>query len=65
LAPYGAFPQGLKPSIFLLRGGTAEAVPFQNRVMKQLLAFSILLFTETMLQSGIRYGECHFQCHQF
>jgi len=31
-----AFPQGLKPSIFLLRIGTAEAVPFQNQVMKQL-----------------------------
>ncbi len=32
-----AFPQGLKPAIFLLRIGTAEAVPFQNQVMKQLL----------------------------
>ena len=34
-----AIPQGLKPAIFLLRGGTAEAVPFQDRVMKQLLRF--------------------------
>jgi hypothetical protein len=27
---YKGFPQGLKPAIFLLRSGTAEAVPFQN-----------------------------------
>jgi hypothetical protein len=33
-----AFPQGLKPTIFLLFGGMAEAMPFQNRVMKQLLS---------------------------
>jgi hypothetical protein len=33
----GPFPQGLKPAIFLLHIGTAEAVPFQNQVMKQLL----------------------------
>jgi hypothetical protein len=32
-----AFPQGLKPAIFLLLGGRAEYRPFQNRVMKQLL----------------------------
>jgi hypothetical protein len=32
-----AFPQGLKPAIFLLFGGMAEAMPFKNRVMKQFL----------------------------
>jgi hypothetical protein len=32
-------PQGQKPAIFLFHSGTAEAVPFQNRVMKQLLEF--------------------------
>src|ERR1700761_832761 len=37
LAPWGAFPQRLKPAIFRPRSGTAKAVPFQNRVMKQLL----------------------------
>jgi hypothetical protein len=30
-------PQGLKPALSLSRSGTAEAVPFQNRVTKQLL----------------------------
>jgi hypothetical protein len=33
------FPQGLKPAISLIRCGTTEVVPFQNRVMKQLLVF--------------------------
>jgi hypothetical protein len=32
----GVFPQPVKPAIFL-PGGMAEAVPFQNWVMKQLL----------------------------
>jgi hypothetical protein len=32
------FPRGLKPAISLNRCGTTEVVPFQNRVMKQLLA---------------------------
>ncbi|MGB6744117.1 MAG: hypothetical protein WBE38_10675, partial [Terracidiphilus sp.] len=27
-------------------------------------AFSIQLFTEATQQSGIRRGECHFQCHR-
>jgi len=31
-----SIPQGLKPAIYLLHIGTAEAVPFQNQVMKQL-----------------------------
>jgi hypothetical protein len=28
-------PQGLRPAIFLLFGGMAEAMPFQNRGMRQ------------------------------
>jgi hypothetical protein len=32
----GVFPQPVKPAIFLLLGGMAEVMPFQNRVMKQL-----------------------------
>jgi hypothetical protein len=31
------FPQGLKPAVSPLNTGTAEAVPFQKSVMKQLL----------------------------
>jgi hypothetical protein len=30
------FPQPVKPAIFLIPGGMAEAMPFQNRVMIQL-----------------------------
>jgi hypothetical protein len=37
VVPLGAFPQGLKPEIILLLVGTAETVPFQNQVIKQLL----------------------------
>jgi hypothetical protein len=37
LAFCAAFPQGLKPAIFMLHGGMAEAMTFQNRVMKELL----------------------------
>jgi hypothetical protein len=31
------FPQPVKPAIFLLPDGMAEAMPFQNQVLKQLL----------------------------
>jgi hypothetical protein len=34
-----AVPQGLKPEIFLLISGMAEAMPFQNRFMEQLLNY--------------------------
>jgi hypothetical protein len=34
---FKAFPQGLKPVILMRLIGTAEAVPFQSPVMKQLL----------------------------
>jgi hypothetical protein len=40
-----AFPQGLKPTILLLRIGTAKVMPFQNRVMKQLLFHCFTSFT--------------------
>ena len=31
------FPQGLKPSVYEVLSGTAEAVPFQTRFMRQAL----------------------------
>jgi hypothetical protein len=46
-----AFPQGLKPAIFLLPGGMAEAMPFQNRVMKRLL---LVVSASMLLRFGVR-----------
>jgi len=31
------FPQGLKPKVYKVLSGTAEAVPFHNRFMKPAL----------------------------
>ena len=49
-----AFPQGLKPTILLLRIGTAKAMPFQNRVMKQRICTAeVVPFQNRVMKQSI------------